>query len=185
MTLMPVHTVPRLYGDQTLAVIEILIGGGPLDQASDAIASQTLDPEVWRSMHKGPLQMFGNPDAEQYRAFARALAYDDTLPSVVMSRVQKLRRAGRKCGRCEVVYFPDAIGVLHLGDVIHPETDLRRMVKSTMCLITRDVHCPEDLIRRHAPFERTLWRWLDHLRANSIHCEGLKLPRTAHLLRAA
>ncbi|MGR3270502.1 hypothetical protein [Thalassococcus profundi] len=184
MTLMPVHTVPRLYGDRTLAVIEDLIGGGPLDQASDAIASQTLDPEVWRSMNKGSLEMVGSPDADEYRAFARALAYDDTLPSVVMSRVQKLRRASRACGRCEVVYFPDAIGLLHLGDVTHGETDLRRMVNSTMCLITRDIR-PEDFVRRHAPFERTMWRWLDHLRSASVCCDGLKLPRADHLLRAA
>lgn len=50
MTLLPVHPVQRLYEDHTLEVIEDLIGGGPFDQASDAIARQHLDPETWRSM---------------------------------------------------------------------------------------------------------------------------------------
>jgi hypothetical protein len=184
MTFLPVHIVQRLYDDETCAVFQDLIGGGPLDQASDAIASQTLDPEAWRSMHKGPLKMFGSPDEDKCQALARALAYDETLPSVIMSRVQKLRRANLDRGRCEVVYFPDAIGLLHSGRAIHRETDWR-MMTSSICLVTRRLHGPEDLIRRHAPFKRTLWRWLDHLRANAIRCDGLKLPRTAHLFGGA
>ncbi len=185
MTLMPVHTVRRLYDDDTLSVIEGLIGGVPFDQASDAIASQYIDPEVWRSMHKGSLDMSGAFKAERTWAFARAIAYDRYLPTVVLPRVRSMRQASYTTGPCEVVYFPDAIGILHRNSATYRKQDHLRTVKTTMCLVTRDIHRTEDLVRRHGPFEKTVWRWLDHLHAASVPCEGLKLPRIEHLARSA
>ena len=79
MTLLPIHTVRRLYDDHTLAVIEDLLGGTPFDQASDPIATQSLDPRSWRSMYKGPLLLTGTVQAEQKWTLARAIAYDLSL----------------------------------------------------------------------------------------------------------
>jgi len=185
MNLLPVHTVRRLYEDQTLEVIEDLIGGAPLDQASDPLASQFLDPEVWRSMHKGPLNLSAEIKAETSWAFARAIAYDRYLPTVILSRAQSMRQASHHPGAIEVVYFPDAIGILHHGSARSVDEDKLRTVEAKMCLVTRDIHRTRDFLRRSDPFKRTLWRWLDHLHAASVCCKGLTLPRIEHLERSA
>ena len=185
MTLMPVQPVRRLYDDHTLSVIEDLIGGGPFDQASDAIASQYLDPEVWRSMHKGPLVMSETIEREKSWAFARAIAYDPYLPTVVLARVQSMQQASQAIGAYEVVYFPDAIGILHRGVSRNFGGDDLCAVEARMCLLVRDIHRTQDFIQRHDPFERTMWRWLDYLHAASVPCDGLKLPRIEHLARSA
>ena len=65
MTMLPIHTVRRLYDDHTLEVIEDLIGGGPFNLASDPLAHQLLDPSAWRSMHKGSLILSTSVDAEK------------------------------------------------------------------------------------------------------------------------
>lgn len=182
---LPIHTVRRLYEDQTLEVIEDLLGG-PFDKASDALATQCLDPEHWRSMHKGPLCMTGDADRAKSWAFARALAYDRYLPTVVLGQVQNMQKAcNARGGSIEVVYFPDAIGILRCGANMHLIQELRQSPQAYMCLVTRDIHRPEDFVHRYEPFERTIWRWLDHLHAESVPCHGLKLPRIEHLERIA
>lgn len=183
MPLMPIHTVRRLYEDNTLAVIEDLIGG-PFDQASDAIATQRLDPEAWRSMHKGALLVAGTMEPEKRWAFARAIAYDRYLPTLVLARAQSMRQASVVQGAVEVVYFPDAIGILHRAGPRHFDEDDLSSAEARMCLVTRDIHRPQDFIRRNDPFERTMWRWLDHLHAASVSCTGMKLPRIEHLARS-
>jgi hypothetical protein len=185
MTLLPVHTVRRLYEDRTLEVIEDLIGGGPFDQASDPLASQYLDPDAWRSMHKGPLMLSGNINAETAWAFARALAYDRYLPTVVLSRARSMRQASQGPGPVKVVYFPDAIGILHHGAGRFSDEDTLPTAEARMCLVARDIDRPRDFLRRNDPFEKTVWRWLDHLHAASVCCKGLSLPRVEHLARAA
>ena len=184
MTLLPIHTVRRLYEDRTLEIIKDLIGGGPLDQASNPLASQYLDPKAWRSMHKGPLVLSGNINATTAWAFARALAYDRYLPTVVLSRAQSMCQASYKPGPVEAVYFPDAIGILHHGHggTSGEETLLKAEAKT--CLVTRDIDRPRDFLRRNDPFQKTVWRWLDHLHAASVCCMGLKLPKIEHLARA-
>lgn len=186
MTLLPVHPVQRLYDDRTLAVIEDLTGEVPFDQASDAIASQYLDPEIWRSMHKGPLCMAGTIEPEKSWAFARAIAYDSYLPTVVLARARSMRQASNHRGALEVVYFPDAVGILlHHFRPAHLEDSDLCPVKAGTCLVTRDIHCTRDFIRRNDPFQRTVSRWLDHLRAASLPCNGVKLPRIEQLARSA
>lgn len=185
MTLLPVHTVRRLYEDHTLEFIEDLIGGFPFDQASGPLASQLVDPDVWRSMHKGPLMLSANVTAETAWAFARALAYDRYLPTVVLSRARSMRQASHGPGPVEVVYFPDAIGILHHGDGGNSDEETLPTAEARMCLVTRDIDRPRGFLRRNDPFERTVWRWLDHLHAASVCCKGLKLPRIEHLARAA
>ena len=185
MTLLPVHTVRRLYEDHTLDVIEDLIGGGPFDQASNPMASQYLDPEAWRSMHKGPMMLSANANPETAWAFARALAYDRYLPTVVLSRAESMRQASHGRGPVEVVYFPDAIGILHHGDGRTSDENTLPTAEARMCLVTRDIDRPRDFLRRNDPFEKTVWRWLDHLHAASVCCKGLTLPRVENLARAA
>ncbi len=181
MTLLPVHPVQRLYEDHTLEVIEDLIGGGPFDQASDAIARQHLDPETWRSMHKGSLSMTSTIETEKCWAFARAIAYDRYLPTVVLPRAQNMLQSGQIHGPIEVVYFPDAIGILNQS----LKVKLDGTAKATMCLVTRDIHRTQDFFVRKDPFDRTVRRWLDYLHAESVPCDGLKLPRIEHLMRSA
>jgi len=185
MTLLPVHTVRRLYEDHTLEVIEDLIGRGPFDQASNPLASQFLDREVWRSMHKGPLVLSAGIKPETSWTFARAIAYDRYLPTVVLPRALSMQQQSHAPGAIEVVYFPDAIGILHRGGGRNFDEDPRRTVEARMCLVTRDIHRTQDFLRRNDPFERTVWRWLDHLHAASVCCNGLKLPRIEHLERNA
>lgn len=185
MTLLPIHTVRRLYEDHTLEVIEDLIGDGPFDQASDPLASQYLDPEAWRSMHKGPLMLSGNIKAETAWAFARALAYHRYLPTFLLSRARSMRRASQGPGPVEVVYFPDAISILHHGAGRFSDEDRLPPAEARMCLVTRDIDRPRNFLRRNDPFERTVWRWLDHLHAASVCCKGLRPPRVEHLARAA
>ena len=184
MTMLPIHTVRRLYDDHTLEVIEDLIGGGPFDLASDPLAHQLLDPSAWRSMHKGSLILSTSVDAEKRWAFARAIAYDRYLPTVALSRVQKMCEASCFQGAVKAVFFPDAIGILLSGSDGGFDQDPQRAVDTKMCLITRDINCPEDFIRRHNPFEKTVWRWLDYLHAESVGCQGLKVPRLEHLQRS-
>lgn len=181
---LPIHTVRRLYEDHTLEVIEDLIGG-PYDKASDVLATQRLDPAHWRSMHKGPLCMTSDADRAQSWAFARALAYDRYLPTIVLGQVQNMRFACGAHGWFEAVYFPDAIGILRFGADMPLGQDLRQAPEAYMCLVTRDIQRPEDFVRRYEPFDRTIWRWLDHLHAESVPCHELKLPRIEHLERIA
>lgn len=153
--------------------------GRAFDLASDPIANQTLDPAAWRSMDKGPVCMSMSIAPEQRWAFARAIAYDRYLPNVVLGHVHSMQKAGEIQGPCEVVYFPDAIGILH--DTCWPrnEQGALQCPDAHMCLITRDIQRPDDFIRRNDTFERTLWRWLDHLHAKTVPCNGLKLPRSS------
>lgn len=185
MTLLPVRTVRRLYEDETLQVIEDMLGGRTFDLASDPIASPTLDPAAWRSMDKGPVCMSMSIAPEQRWTFARAIAYDRYLPTVVLGHVHSMQKAGEIQGPCEVVYFPDAIGILHDTCWPRKERGALQCPDAHMCLITRDIQRPDDFIRRNDPFERTLWRWLDHLHAKTVPCKGLKLPRIEHLKRTA
>ncbi|PWE48359.1 hypothetical protein DEM26_18630 [Thioclava sp. NG1] len=183
MTLLPITTVPRLYQDQTLQVIEGLIGGAPYDQASDPFASVLIDPADWSSLHKALRALTPRITAETASALARAVASDSILPTVILPRAKSMERACRGLGPIEVVYFPDAIGILHQGGGTLLEDDTTRPAKARMCLLTRDIHCPRDLVRRNDPFEKTVRRWLDHLHAASVCCEGLKLPRVEQLWR--
>ena len=180
-TLLPTTTVSRLYEDQTIQVIEGLIGGAPYDQASDPFASALIDPADWSSLHKAPLVLAPGITAETASALARALASDSILPSVILPRAKSMERACRGLGSIEVVYFPDAIGILHQGGETLLEDGTIRPAKARMCLVTRAIHCPKDLVRRNDPFEMTVRRWLDHLHAASVCCEGLKLPRVEQL----
>jgi len=183
MTLLPITTVPRLYEDQTLQVIEGLIGGAPYDQASDPFASVLIDPADWSSLYKAPRVLTPGITAERASALARAVTSDKTLLSVILPRAKSMERACRGLGPIEVVYFPDALGILHQGGGTLLEDDTIRSATARMCLVTRDIHCPKDLVRRNDPFERTVRRWLDHLHAASVCCEGLKLPRVEQLWR--
>lgn len=185
MTLLPIHTVRRLYDDHTLAVIEDLLGGTPFDQASDPIATQSLDPRSWRSMYKGPLLLTGTVQAEQKWTLARAIAYDRYLPTVVLARAQKMQEAFGKAGPLEVVYFPDAVGILHCHGLSFHTEDHSPLPEARMCLVIRDIKSPRDFLRRDDPFQRTLSRWLDRLHAASMPCTGLKLPRIEDLARTA
>lgn len=183
MTLLPIHTVRRLYDDHTLDVIEDLIGGTPFDQASDPIATQSLDPCSWRSMYKGPLLLTGPVRQEQEWSLSRAIAYDRYLPTVVLARAQEMQKAFGEAGPLEVVYFPDAVGILHCPGLRFHTENHSPLPEARMCLVIRDIKSPQDVLRRYYPFQRTLWRWLDRLHAASMPCTGLTLPRIEDLAR--
>jgi hypothetical protein len=183
MTMLPFYTVRRLYDDHTLEIIEDLIGGGPFNQASDPLAHQHLDPDAWRSTHKGSLILSTHVEAEKRWAFARAIAYNRYLPSVVLPRVKRMGEASSFWQDFKVVFFPDAIGILHGGGGGPFAEDPQRAVDTKMCLIARDINCTQDLIHRHNPFERTVQHWLDYLHTEPLDCQGLKLPRVEHLQR--
>ena len=90
-------------------------------------------------------------------------------------------QSGQIHGPIEVVYFPDAIGILNQS----LRVKLDGTAEATMCLVTRDIHRTQDFLARNDPFDRTVRRWLDYLHAESVPCDGLKLPRVEHLARSA
>lgn len=185
MTRLPVQTVRRLYDDQTLSVIEGVLGGVAFDQSSDPIASQSIDPMLWRSMHKGALLIPKTVELEQRWALARAIAYDRYLPTVVLTRAQSLLRMIGSGGPVEVVYFPDAIGILYRDALRKLGATARERIEAHMCLVTRDITRPSDFIRRRETFERTVSHWRDHLVAAGATCDRLALPPIESLARDA
>ena len=185
MKLLPTQTVRRIYDDQTLAIIESLIDGTSHNQASDPIASQSLDPRSWRSMSKGPLLMNGKVTTNLKRAFAHAIAYDRYLPTIVLTRARKMQLKMGEAGPLEVVYFPDAVGILHDPDMrLHSEGP-SSLGEERMCLVVRDINSSREFVSRYDPFQKTLRRWLDRLHDTSIPLTGLKLPRIEDLARTA
>lgn len=185
MTLLPIQTVRKIYDDQTLAIIENLIGGTPHALASDPIASQSLDPHSWRSMRKGPLHMNGMGKTDLNRSFAQAIAYDRYLPTIVLTRARKMQLAMGMAGPLEAVYFPDAVGILHYPDTrLHFEGP-SSLGEERMCLVVRDINSSREFVSRYDPFQKTLRQWLDRLHDTSIPLTGMKLPRIEDLARTA